>query len=246
MYSLTKYYNSNSLIHNINPLCKIICILIFSLLVLICNNLLFLLILFILLIIYIVLSEVPIKLYLDNFKYVFPLITFIFIINLFTSTLYSSMISILKLVLFVLYSSVNIYTTKSVDLIYGLEKLLLPLKIFGINTSRLSLTISLAIRFIPSIFKHGYKVYKSQISRGLNFNGTLKEKCDKLMSLIIPVFNISLKKSEDISNILDMRLFDTNKKRSKYKLNEFKIIDQNILLIHIFMLILFLVVEVIL
>ena len=151
----------------------------------------------------------------------------------------------MKLILFILYSSVNIYTTKSNDLTYGLEKLLSPLKIFGINTSSLSLTISLAIRFIPTIFKEGYKVYKSQMSRGLRFEGNLKEKVDKLMSLIIPVFNTSLKKSDEISNVLDMRLYDSNKKRTKYRLMNFKIIDQNILLIHVFVLILFLVVEVV-
>ena len=213
MYNLTKYYNGNSVIHNINPLCKLICILIFTFLVLIANNILFLGILTILTLIYIVLSEVPIKLYINNFKYIIPFILFILIIN---------------------------------DLTYGLEKLLSPLRIFGINTSSLSLTISLAIRFIPTIFKQGYKVYKSQMSRGLNFNGALKEKIDKLMSLIIPVFNISLKKSDEISNVLDMRLYDSNKKRTKYKLIGFKVIDENILLIHIFVLILFVVVEVIL
>lgn len=245
MYNLTKYYNGNSVIHNINPLCKLICILIFTFLVLITNNILFLSILTILVLMYVALSEVPIKLYINNFKYIIPFVLFILIINLLTSTIYSSIISIMKLILFILYSSVNIYTTKSNDLTYGLEKLLSPLKIFGINVSSLSLTISLAIRFIPTIFKEGYKVYKSQMSRGLNFNGTLKEKIDKLMSLIIPVFNISLKKSDDISNVLDMRLYDSNKKRTKYKLMNFKVIDQNILLIHVFVLILFLVVEVI-
>ena len=246
MYNLTKYYNGNSVIHNINPLCKLICILIFTFLVLIANNILFLGILTILTLIYIVLSEVPIKLYINNFKYIIPFILFILIINLLTNTVYSSIISMMKLILFVLYSSVNVYTTKSNDFTYGLEKLLSPLRIFGINTSSLSLTISLAIRFIPTIFKQGYKVYKSQMSRGLNFNGALKEKIDKLMSLIIPVFNISLKKSDEISNVLDMRLYDSNKKRTKYKLIGFKVIDENILLIHIFVLILFVVVEVIL
>lgn len=245
MYNLTKYYNGNSIIHNINPLCKLICILIFTFLVLISNNILFLSILTILVLIYIVLSEVPVKLYINNFKYIIPFIIFILIINLLTSTMYSSIISIMKLILFILYSSVNIYTTKSNDLTYGLEKLLSPLKIFGINTSSLSLTISLAIRFIPTIFKEGYKVYKSQMSRGLRFEGNLKEKVDKLMSLIIPVFNTSLKKSDEISNVLDMRLYDSNKKRTKYRLMNFKIIDQNILLIHVFVLILFLVVEVV-
>jgi len=175
-----------------------------------------------------------------------PFLIFIFIINLLFGSLMSSIISSLKLVLFVLYSSVIIYTTKSNDMTYGLEKLFSPLKIFGVNVGIVALTISLALRFIPTIFDEGYKVYKSQISRGLNFNGSLKEKIDKIMSLIIPIFNLSLKRSEDVSYTLDTRLYRVNERRTKYKLRNLSVLDENILLIHVFVLLLFIVVEVIL
>ena len=242
-FHLTRYYNVKSNIHNLNPLIKIICILLFTTMVLITNNLLILLLLLLLMIILIGMSNVPINIYLKSYKYLLPFILFIFIINLIFSDINATIISIIKLVLFVSYSSLILYTTKINDLNYGLTKFLSPLKIFNLDVRNISLTITLAIHFIPILFTEGEIVYKSALARGLNFNGNLNEKVDKIMSLIIPIFNVSLEKSESIANVLDFRLKD---KQTKYKLYKLTSIDENILILHIFMLLLLIVKEVIL
>ena len=166
---------------------------------------------------------------------------FIFIINLIFSNIYMTIISIIKLVLFILYSQVLLYTTKPNDITYGLEYLLSPLKIFNINTSSIALTISLALRFIPTIFIESDKVIKSQISRGLNLSGNISEKCDKIISVIFPIFDLSLKRGEDISNVLEMRLYKVDGKRTKYKNNSITTIDALSLLIHVVLILIFIV-----
>ena len=243
MYNLklTKYYNISSLIHNINPLCKIICILIITFLSLFSKNIMFLIILLLFLVLIMFMSNVPLDLYINNFKFLLPMIIFIFLINLIFSNIYSTILSILKLILLILYSQVLLYTTKPNDLTYGLEKFLSPLKLFNISVSSLALTISLSLRFIPTIFTEADKILKAQISRGLNFNGNLSEKCDKIISVIFPIFNVSLKKSLDISYVLDMRLYRVDEKRSKYKSYDVTFIDNIALAIHIFLILLYLV-----
>lgn len=243
MYNLklTKYYNISSLIHNINPLCKIICILIFTFLSLFSKNILYLIILLLFLVLIMFMSNVPLDLYINNLKFLLPMIIFIFLINLIFSNIYSTLLSILKLILLILYSQVLLYTTKPNDLTYGLEEFLSPLKLFNISVSSLALTISLSLRFIPTIFTEADKILKAQISRGLNFNGNLSEKCDKIISVIFPIFNVSLKKSLDISYVLDMRLYRVDEKRSKYKSYDITFIDNIALAIHIFLILLYLV-----
>lgn len=243
-FKLNKYYNTESFIHNINPFIKIICVLIFTFLCLLSNNLLFLIILLFLLILIIYISNVPRNLYINNLKFILPMMVFIFIINLIFSNIYSTFLSIIKLILFILYSQVLLYTTKPNDITYGLEKLLSPLKVFNINASSIALTISLALRFIPTIFIEADKVIKSQISRGLNFDGNIREKCDKIMSVIFPIFDLSLKRGEDISYILDMRLYRVDGMRSKYKNDSISINDEISLLIHIMLIFIFIVLEV--
>jgi len=243
-FKLNKYYNTESIIHNINPLIKIICVLIFTFLCLLSNNLLFLILLLFLLILIIYMSNVPRNLYINNLKFILPMMVFIFIINLIFSNIYTTFISILKLVLFILYSQILLYTTKPNDITYGLEILLSPLKVFNINASSIALTISLALRFIPTIFIESDKVIKSQISRGLNLSGNISEKCDKIISVIFPIFDLSLKRGEDISNVLDMRLYRVDGKRTKYKNNSISANDAICLLIHVVLILIFIVIEV--
>ena len=246
MYSfkLNKYYNTESIIHNINPLIKIIFVLIFTFLCLLSNNLLFLILLLFLLILIIYVSNVPRNLYINNLKFILPMMVFIFIINLIFSNIYMTIISIIKLVLFILYSQVLLYTTKPNDITYGLENLLLPLKVFNINASSIALTISLALRFIPTIFIESDKVIKSQISRGLNLSGNISKKCDKIIAVIFPIFDLSLKRGEAISNVLEMRLYKVEGKRTKYKNNSVTTIDVLSLLIHVVLILIFIVLEV--
>ena len=243
MYNLklTKYYNVSSVIHNINPLCKIICILIFTFLSLFSRNILYLIILLLFLVLIMFMSNVPLDLYINNLKFLLPMIIFIFLINLIFSNIYSTILSILKLILLILYSQVLLYTSKPNDLTYGLEEFLSPLKLFNISVSSLALTISLSLRFIPTIFTEADKILKAQISRGLNFNGNLSEKCDKIISVILPIFNVSLKQSLDISYVLDMRLYRVDEKRSKYKSYDITFTDNIALAIHIFLILLYLV-----
>ena len=245
-FHLTRYYNVNSIMHKLNPLNKIICILLFTFMVLITNNILYLLLLVLFVLILIGMSNVSISMYLKSYKYIVPFVLFIFLIDLLFSNIESGIISILKLILFISYSTLILYTTKPNDITYGLERFLSPLKVLGVDVSSTALTISLAIRFIPIIVDEGERIYKSQISRGLNFNGTIKEKINKLVSLIIPIFNMSLRKSEIVSNVLDTRLYRSNNRRTKYKLYNFSFVDENILLFHIFMLLLLIVLRVIL
>ena len=245
-FHLTRYYNIDSIMHNLNPLNKIICILLFTIMVLITNNILYLLLLVLFMLILIGMSNVSLKEYLKGYKYLLPFILFIFLIDLLFSNIETSIISILKLILFISYASLILYTTKPNDITYGLSKFLSPLKVLGVDVDSTALTISLAIRFIPTILDEGKRVYKSQISRGLNFDGSIKEKIDKLVSLIIPIFNMSLKKSEVVADTLDTRLYRSNYERTKYKLYNFSFVDENILLFHIFMLLLLIVLRVIL
>ncbi len=232
MYSfhINKYINENSDIHELNPFTKLFCMLITLIIVIITNNVIKLLIILIFLLFLILLIKIKFK----NLKYIMPFIIFIVIINFFSKTnIDLTIISILKLIITYYYSILIIYTTKPNDITYGLEKILSPLKILKINTSSLALTISLSIRFIPIIFIQADKILKSQKSRGLNFKGNIKEKCEKIISIIFPIFDLSIKRSIDISNSLEIKLYNPLKKRTKYKQDFFTKSDENIILMHI-------------
>ena len=243
-FHINKYYNIDSIIHKLNPLCKIISILIFTFLVLFTNNIILLIILLLFTFILLYISHIPINVYLMGMKGMLFFCIFVFLINLLFGGFLSAFNSIIKLLLFVLYSHLLLYTTKPNDMTLGLRKFLSPLKVIGLDSNSIALTISLAIRFIPTIFKEGYRVYKSQVSRGLNFSGNLPTKCDKLISIVIPVFNLSLKRTDDLSFVLDTKLYNPNKNRTEYNDKGFSILDENYILVHVLLIFICILIEV--
>jgi energy-coupling factor transport system permease protein len=233
-FQITKDYNTNSDIHKMNPLYKIICALIFTIIVLIVKETVMLLVLLVFVVILTALSNVPYKLYLRNIKFALPLMIFIVLINFIFNIPFSNTLnSILKLFLFIIYSGILIYTTKPNDLTYGLEEFLSPLKKLKIPVNSLALSISLSIRFIPIIFEQGEKILKSQLSRGLDFSGSLRTKANKLISIILPVFTLSLKRSDSIADTLEVKLYKPEMRRTKYREYKTLFVDDNILFMHL-------------
>lgn len=243
-FKLIKYYNVRSDVHDFNPFYKLICLLLFTLLTLITNNTIILFVLLFFLISLMSLSKISFKLYFKNLYFLAPFIIFIILMNIILrSNILVLLNSLLKLILLVLYSMIVMYTTKSNDLTYGIERLLKPLKIFNIPVSTIAFSLSLSIRFIPIIFEQTEKVIKAEYSRGLNFEGSLKEKLNKLSILIFPIFNLSFKRSDDIANTLEVRLYNPNKEISKYKKYKNFNSDSSIILIHILLLLIYIVLE---
>lgn len=212
--NIGKYYPASSLIHRQNPLNKFICLLIFILLILINHDLWMLISLSFLTLIMMLLSKVPFILYLRVINNIKSLIIFIIIINLIVKVSYlTSFLMIAKIIISVLYSMIIIYTTTFKDIIYGLEKLFNPLLKLKLPVKQISLSLSLAIKFIPLIFIQAEKIIKSQASRGIDFkHGRLKNKMLAFSSMLLPMFILSLRRADDIADTLEVKSFDLNNK----------------------------------
>ena len=60
-----------------------------------------------------------------------------------------------RVILIVLMSGVLTFTTSPTDLTDGLERIMKPLKIFHIKVHEIAMMMSIALRFIPTLFEHG-------------------------------------------------------------------------------------------
>ena len=235
---VSSYCNIDSRIHRMNPLAKIICIILYMIALFITYELVPNIILTVLLLILILNSNVPFKKYFKLLLGIRWLIIFVFIINLiFKNNLYETFIIILRLIYAVLDTSVLIYTTKTNDITYGLEMLLKPLQIFKLPVSKMALSISIAIHFLPNMIDQGNKIIKSQVSRGIDlYSYSIKEKIISLKSLIIPMFILTFKQADNLADIMEVRLYDINKTR-KHLVNKWGIYDIFLILVYLFILI---------
>ena len=208
--TIGRYIYKNSLIHKINPLFKII-----SIIIILVSSLLFNLIqnilLLILTILLIYLTKVDMKTYLKNiygFRFFIIGILLIYIIS--RVSVFVIINNIIKIIINILISSTLLYTTTL--------KLFYPLKYIKIDPAKISIVLTLSIKFITLVFEETDTIFKAFKNRGLKFDGSIRLKIKKIKMFISTLFYLLLKKSEIISNNLTIRNCDLEKLVNKKKL----------------------------
>src|SRR5690554_238655 len=140
--------------------------------------------------------------------------------------LITSVVVILRIVTLIFLSSVLTLTTKPTDLNNGLEKLASPLKKIGVKVSILTMMISIALRFIPTLINEANKILKAQASRGVDFKeGKLREKINQIISLLIPMFVISYKRAYDLADAMEARGYIPEADRTSINMLKFRFRD---------------------
>lgn len=121
-------------------------------------------------------------------------------------------------------------TTKPTDLTNALEWLLKPLEWIKIKTSIFAMMISIALRSIPTLFNETNRILKAQASRGADFNeSSLKEQIGQMVSLLVPMFVISIKKAEDLADAMEARGYIPGEKRTRLVKMTFRVSDYMVL-----------------
>lgn len=234
-----KYYPVRSRVHLMNPLSKIICTISFIIMCVFANTIVMNFVLFALVILMILNSNIPFKYFFSTIKSLRFILLFTIILNfIFNIYFETTLVMLCRIILIVLYTSILTLTTPPTEITYGLEKFFSPLKKFKISVNRMALSISIALRFIPTIIDQANKILKSQASRGIDYyNSGFKDKMIAIKSLIIPMFVLTIKKADDLADSMTIRLFSIYKERTNYRINKWQFYDTYLVLIHIVLLI---------
>lgn len=149
-----------------------------------------------------------------------------FNLSLYEDGLLNGSFFFMRIFLVIMLSTVLTLTTKPTDLTSAIEWYLHPLTYLKINVSIFAMIISLALRFIPTLFNETEKILKAQSSRGVDFKeGTLKEQVGQIVSLLIPMLVISFKRAADLADAMEARGYIPGAPRTKLNIMKFKIAD---------------------
>ncbi|OYD27187.1 energy-coupling factor transport system permease protein [Mycoplasma testudineum] len=152
---------------------------------------------------------------------------------------------IIRIYTIILVTSLLTYTTKQIFLTKAIEFWIYPLKLLFIPVEIISMIISLALRFIPTLLEEANRIMKAQASRGVDFkNGRLKEKAKALITLIVPLFVTSFNKAEDLAYAMETRGYNPYKARSKYRKLSFKYFDYLIFIFFVGLLVYFILMNI--
>lgn len=146
--------------------------------------------------------------------------------DIYDSGLINGSFLVLRVFVIIITSTTLTLTTKPTDLTNAIEWYLKPLEALKIKTSIFAMMISIALRFIPTLFNETNKILKAQASRGVDFNeGKFTEQVKQIVSLLIPMFVISIKRAEDLADAMEARGYIPGEKRTKLVEMKFKFID---------------------
>jgi energy-coupling factor transport system permease protein len=138
----------------------------------------------------------------------------------------------IRLIIIVTLSTVLTLTTKPTDLTLGLEQLLKPLSIIKISSEEIALIISISLRYIPTLLDEANKIMLAQASRGVDFNeGKLKDKVMQIISLLVPMFIISFKRSDELANAMEARNFVPGERRTRLHVLLWSTIDTIVIIV---------------
>ncbi len=133
---------------------------------------------------------------------------------------------VLRLLGVLVISSLLTFSTKPTELNNGLDRLLSPLKKIGIKISILSMMISIALRFIPTLSLEADKILKAQASRGADFKeGSLKQRIGQIVALIVPMFIISYKRAYDLADAMEARGYIPDNDRTSIYVLKYRFSD---------------------
>ena len=170
-----------------------------------------------------------------SLKALWFMMIFLFILNLFLvregnvilningfmiydGSIYRTLYIFLRLVLMLMLTTILTSTTKPLELTFALEWLLTPLKLLRFPVHIVAMTLSLTLRFIPTLIEESNKIMKAQASRGVDFReGKLKEKFRAVISLVIPLFVSCFIRSGELADAMEARGYNPLGKRTKFE-----------------------------
>lgn len=240
--TLGRYAPFNTVIHRMDPRSKLLMLVLMMVAVFygyqsqvmtfVMGGLLLLLILAVLLI-----SRISLKQLFSSLKALWIMIIILLVINILVPPLGASKIAfsigtynifwesilqsakiILRLVMMISLTLILTATTKPLDLTYALEWYMYPLKLIKFPTHEIAMTISIALRFIPTLLDETMRIMNAQASRGVDFeHGKFKEKIKAILSLIVPLFMSAFQRSEELANAMEARGYNPRAKRTRYR-----------------------------
>ncbi len=181
------------------------------------------------------LSKIKLKVIFKAFKPMIFMMCFLLIINvlsvkegallldlgfleIYSKAIIDTLYIIVRLLLMIMITTILTMTTKPLDLTLGIEYLLTPFKKIGVPAHEIAMIISIALRFIPTIIEETMRIMNSQKSRGVDFEeGKLKEKISAIISLIVPLFSVSLLRADELANAMEARGYVPQAPRTRYR-----------------------------
>ncbi|MBF0780697.1 MULTISPECIES: energy-coupling factor transporter transmembrane protein EcfT [unclassified Granulicatella] len=140
------------------------------------------------------------------------------IIKLTLDGIISALYITIRFLLIINVSTILSLTTNPLMIADSVESMLKPFEKVGVPAHEISLILSIAMRFVPTILDEAQTVMNAQRARGVDFNnGNVLKRIKATIPILVPLFAGALRRADDLANAMEARGYRGGNGRTKYR-----------------------------
>ncbi|MGI5888679.1 MAG: energy-coupling factor transporter transmembrane component T family protein [Oscillospiraceae bacterium] len=139
-------------------------------------------------------------------------------ISIYEDGVFYSVRLILRLTALVASSALITCTTSPVEFSDAFEFFLAPLRWVGIQTADMALTLTIALRFIPTFMEETDRISEAQKGRGADLDtGSLGKRIKAAVSILVPLFVSAFRRADGLALAMESRCYTGGPGRTRMK-----------------------------
>ena len=230
-----QYFPGDSIIHKLDPRGKIIVFIAFVVTVFCTFNYFSLAITAAFTALFLILSKIPAKFYFKSLKVIIVIVIITSIFNLFYGAgdpiwhfwiikvtwngIHRAVFVTVRIICLILASSCLTFTTSPTELTDAIERLMKPLNVIRFPVHEISMMMSLALRFVPTLLEETDKLMQAQKARGADMeSGNLFKRVKALIPILVPLFVSAFRRAYDIATAMECRCYRGGSGRTRMKI----------------------------
>lgn len=233
--TIGQYFPGNSVIHRLDSRVKLVLDILYLVILFTARGYTGLLAGMLFMVICYMLADIRFSMILKSIKPIIPLMLFTgilnvlfikgekplfewWIISVYPEGIRTALFMLLRVAALLIGMSLLTYTTSPIMLTDAIERLLSPLKKVRFPVHELSMMMTIALRFIPTLVEETDKIMSAQKARGaqLDSGGVIK-KAKSLVPVLIPLFVSAFKRANELATAMECRCYRGGEGRTRLK-----------------------------
>lgn len=232
--TLGQFFPGSSIVHRLDPRCKFLLTIVYIAALFTAQSYVSYAVMLIVTGVCIALSRIPLKVILRGLKPLWIIIALTAVLNIFFTPgrelvsfwkitityegLVRAVFMVLRITMLIAGTFLLTYTTSPIALTDAMEILFGPLKKLKVPVHEMSMMMSMALRFIPTLIEETDKIMSAQKARGADFEtGNLMQRAKALLPILVPLFVSSFRRADELAVAMESRCYHGGKGRTRMK-----------------------------
>lgn len=238
--TIGQYFPLGSVIHRLDPRVKLLYTFVFIIMIVVSNNFVSMAFCIVCASAVTLLSKVPIR---TVFKGLRPILLIVIVTSVLqiiyvksgivlislgrfqitSGGLLQALFITLRISFLIVMSTMLTYTTSPTSMTNGLDKTFAPLTKLGIDFNIVTMIMTIALRFIPTLIDEVDKIISAQKSRGANFeSGNIFKRVKMLIPLFVPLLFSSVRRAYELAYAMTCRCYNGGKGKTTMNALKYK------------------------